>query len=135
MFLLNELLKKEKRRVVGLMSGTSADAVDAVLVEFTGVGADTRFESEIRSQFPDARLLMDLPLPDLADEMKQFAHYAGNDTGITHLAAACGLSVTALFGPTDPEIWAPRGDHVRVLRPATLREITVDDVLTAIRRK
>jgi len=40
--------------------------------------------------------------------------YVGNDCGITHLAAAVGTPVLALFGPTDPAIWAPRGPHVRV---------------------
>jgi len=40
--------------------------------------------------------------------------YIGNDSGITHLAAAVGTPVLALFGPTDPQIWAPRGPHVRV---------------------
>ena len=40
--------------------------------------------------------------------------YVGNDCGITHLAAAAGTPVLALFGPTDPAIWAPRGPHVRV---------------------
>ena len=35
--------------------------------------------------------------------------------GITHLAAAAGTRVLALFGPTDPAVWAPRGPNVRVL--------------------
>jgi ADP-heptose:LPS heptosyltransferase len=42
--------------------------------------------------------------------------YIGNDSGITHLAAAVGTPVLALFGPTDPGIWAPRGENVRVAR-------------------
>jgi ADP-heptose:LPS heptosyltransferase len=40
--------------------------------------------------------------------------YIGNDSGITHLAAAVGTPVLALFGPTDPDVWAPRGANVRV---------------------
>jgi len=40
--------------------------------------------------------------------------YVGNDSGITHLAAAVGTPVLALFGPSDPAIWAPRGENVRV---------------------
>jgi len=39
--------------------------------------------------------------------------YIGNDSGITHLAAATGIPVLALFGPSDPAVWAPRGEHVR----------------------
>ncbi len=42
--------------------------------------------------------------------------YIGNDSGITHLAAAAGAPVLALFGPTDPAVWAPRGPHVRIAR-------------------
>ena len=42
--------------------------------------------------------------------------YIGNDSGITHLAAAVGTPVLALFGPTDPAVWAPRGPHVQVGR-------------------
>jgi hypothetical protein len=55
--------------------------------------------------------------------------YIGNDSGITHLAAAAGTPVLALFGPTDPAIWAPRGD-VTVLH-GDLDEISVDAVLNA----
>jgi heptosyltransferase III len=41
--------------------------------------------------------------------------YVGNDSGITHLAAAVGAPVLALFGATDPGVWAPRGPNVRVM--------------------
>ncbi len=41
--------------------------------------------------------------------------YIGNDAGITHLAAAVGVPVVAVFGPTDPDIWGPRGKKVRIV--------------------
>ncbi len=57
--------------------------------------------------------------------------YVGNDSGITHLAAAVGTPVVALFGPTDPRIWAPRGPRVRVIAKPALKDITMDEVVAA----
>lgn len=55
-------------------------------------------------------------LYELACWLARAQLYIGNDSGITHLAAAVGTPVLALFGPTDPTVWAPRGDNVRVAR-------------------
>ncbi len=61
--------------------------------------------------------------------------YVGNDSGITHLAAAVGAPVVALFGPTDPVVWAPRGPRVRVvataLPGAPMEQIPLDRVFQA----
>jgi heptosyltransferase-3 len=35
------------------------------------------------------------------------ALYIGPDTSISHLAAACGVPMIAIFGPTNPQRWAP----------------------------
>ena len=53
-------------------------------------------------------------LYELACWLARASLYIGNDSGITHLAAAVGTPVLAWFGPTDPATWAPRGPHVRV---------------------
>jgi heptosyltransferase III len=55
-------------------------------------------------------------LYDLACWLASAAVYIGNDSGITHLAAAVGTPVLALFGPSDPHVWVPRGPHVQVVR-------------------
>jgi len=65
---------------------------------------------------------------DLACWLAAARLYIGNDSGITHLAAAVGTPSVAIFGPTDPAIWAPRGDNVRVIH-APLQSIEVDQVL------
>jgi ADP-heptose:LPS heptosyltransferase len=63
--------------------------------------------------------LNNLPLTRLAAVLKKCSLYLGNDTGITHLAAAVGTPVVALFGPTDPRVWGPRGDNVSILYKAS----------------
>jgi lipopolysaccharide heptosyltransferase III len=55
-------------------------------------------------------------LYELACWLARARIYVGNDCGITHLAAAVGTPVVALFGPTDPAVWAPRGPDVQVKR-------------------
>ncbi len=55
-------------------------------------------------------------LVELAGRIAAARLYIGNDSGITHLAAALGAPTVAIFGPTDPRVWAPRGENVRVLR-------------------
>jgi heptosyltransferase-3 len=54
--------------------------------------------------------------------------YIGNDSGITHLAAAVGTPVVAVFGPSDPAVWGPRGERVRVIS-GTAGWPEVDEVL------
>ncbi len=60
--------------------------------------------------------------------------YIGNDSGVSHLAAWCGIPAVVLFGPTNPEIWKPLGRNVTVLmsKDSSMNGITVDEVLTAI---
>ncbi len=57
--------------------------------------------------------------------------YIGNDSGITHLAAAVGVPVVAIFGPTDPAVWAPRGEQVHIIW-GSLEAINVEQVLHAV---
>jgi ADP-heptose:LPS heptosyltransferase len=71
-------------------------------------------------------------LYDLACWLARARLYIGNDSGPTHIAAAVGTPVVALFGPTDPHLWAPRGPHVRVLWQGR-EPASVDDVLAAAR--
>ncbi len=58
--------------------------------------------------------------------------YIGNDSGVTHLAAAIGVPVVAVFGPTDPRVWAPRGDRVRVVTGEPIETVPVTAVWEAV---
>lgn len=62
-------------------------------------------------------ILRDISLPILAGLLSQCAGYLGNDSGVSHLAAALGIPAFLLFGPTDPEIWGPKGKNVKILSP------------------
>ncbi len=50
-----------------------------------------------------------LPLKKLAAILEKCRLYTGNDSGVSHLAAAAGAPCVCVFGPTDPGIWSPRG--------------------------
>jgi len=63
----------------------------------------------------DVRFARNLPLPRLAAVLER-SIFIGHDSGISHLAAAGGASCILLFGPTDPDVWAPRNDNVQILR-------------------
>jgi ADP-heptose:LPS heptosyltransferase len=60
--------------------------------------------------------------------------YIGNDSGITHLAAAVETPVVALFGPTDPRIWAPRGRAISVISKPAIGDIEVEEIAAAVLR-
>jgi heptosyltransferase-3 len=61
-------------------------------------------------------LLENWQLGKLAALLSEADLYLGNDSGITHLAAACGAPTIALFGPTDPQVWGPQGPQVSIIR-------------------
>ena len=60
----------------------------------------------------DKNLVENPPLPLLGALLGNCDLYLGNDSGVTHLAAAMGKRTIALFGPSDPETWKPRGDTI-----------------------
>lgn len=91
----------------------------------------------LEREFGRNRVVSSLDLVELAGLLAGCAAYVGNDSGITHLAAAVGIRTVALFGPSDPAIWGPRGPHVRIIAAksptsAGLVAIPVSAVLSAL---
>lgn len=68
-----------------------------------------------------------LPLPELAGRLSTCAAFFGHDSGISHLAAACGVPSLLLFGPTDPAVWAPPQPWVTILRAENGDLASLDD--------
>lgn len=56
------------------------------------------------------------PLPALVSLARRSRLFVGNDSGLMHVAAACGTPVVALFGPNHPRRCGPRGVAHRVAR-------------------
>lgn len=74
-----------------------------------------------------------LPLDELAGRLARCRLFLGHDSGVSHLAAACGVPGVLLFGPTDPSMWAPPTPHVRVLeRGESVAEISLAEVQAAV---
>lgn len=71
-----------------------------------------------------------LPLIELAQRLSQCTQFVGHDSGISHLAAALGLPVLALWNESVEAVWRPRGNHVRVLRsPSGITDLSAAQVL------
>jgi ADP-heptose:LPS heptosyltransferase len=66
-----------------------------------------------------APFLVDLSLTQVLQVLCVADAYVGNDSGITHLAAAIGLDTFALFGPTDPSVYRPLGPNVCIIKDKT----------------
>ncbi len=67
-------------------------------------------------------LLEAMPLPTTAALLRQTRGLVTNDSGLMHLAAACGVPLVALFGPTSPTLYLPRisdrrGEPPRAVEP------------------
>ncbi len=114
-------------------------------IEAAGVGrpffsigeADSEIAGELSSAAPGRPVLTGLDLTELAGVFAECAAYVGNDSGITHLAAAAGAPTVAVFGPSDPARWGPRGPRSRVVssperRTDSLAAVSVDEVWAAV---
>jgi heptosyltransferase III len=82
-----------------------------------GGEADDKVVREFRARSSLQRLgtLLNASLADLCEALCGCTVFVGHDTGVTHLAAAVGTPTVALFGPTNPKVWAPLGQHVSVV--------------------
>jgi heptosyltransferase III len=81
----------------------------------------------------EVRFANNLPLPHLAAVLER-SIFIGHDSGISHLAAASGATCVLLFGPTDPDVWAPRNKTVQILRAQSgkLSDLKIEPVKIAV---
>ena len=101
------------------------------------LGPAERESAEVQRALHAEPHVVDSPsLSELAGVLAQCAGYVGNDSGVSHLAAAVGAPTVAVFGPTDPAVWAPRGERVAAVGGAAsggFAGVTAGAVCAALR--
>src|SRR5207245_810028 len=101
-----------------------------------GGEADSANLAVLRDVWRDKPVLFaeNLPLVYLPALFERAALFIGHDSGISHLAAAAGARCVLLFGPTDPDVWAPANPNVRVLtaQDGDLEKLEIDAVITSV---
>jgi ADP-heptose:LPS heptosyltransferase len=114
------------------------DALGDVPIVITAGPADDELIQELRQHLGDREkcsIIGDLSVTELAGVLAGANNYAGVDSGVSHLATALGVRTVAIFGPTDPAVWAPRGPGVCVLRNAdTTAAVSVAEAVQVLRR-
>ena len=120
------------RRVAELVQRLGQRDATCVLV---GAASDRDAGREIESALPSSARVVNLigrtDLRLLAGLLERCQAFVSNDSGAMHLAAAVGVPVTAIFGPTDERVTAPLGNHDVIIhqvfcRPCMLRDCPID---------
>lgn len=85
-------------------------------------------------EFEDFRCILGADLREIKTLLAGAALFLGNDSGPAHMAAAFGVPVVVLYGPSDPIIWAPWKTEAAVLTSPSglIGSIPVSDVLSAL---
>ncbi len=87
------------------------------------------------SAFRRWRTIPGAPLREIKSLIAGALLFVGNDSGPAHMAAAFGIPVVAVFGPSDPAIWAPWRTQAEVLTGrAGIESVSVRQVLDALER-
>jgi ADP-heptose:LPS heptosyltransferase len=79
----------------------------------------------LKDEFP---WYLHMGLYELAERMGRARLYLGNDSGVSHVAAAMAIPVIALFGPSNDTQWRPIGPAVKVLRAPPPDERALDQL-------
>ena len=82
-----------------------------------GSRLDIDVAQQIRQMTKSSPLLMAgrTTIKQFAAIAKKSALFIGSDSGAMHIASAVGTPVVALYGPSNPREWGPRGGSVEVL--------------------
>ena len=116
-----------------LIAGLTADGVQCVMI---GATADAATAAEVlrlgalNHGTPEGgRTIVNLvgrtDVPTLAGVFANCRGLVTNDSGAMHLAAAIGINITAMFGPTNESATAPRSASREPRTPSTEQRVTI----------
>ncbi len=93
---------------IAALANRIAPDLDAVVVVIGG-GGDAALVTAVkdRLEVESAQFAGILSFGEIAALARDAVFYLGNDTGLTHLAAAAGAKTAMILGPTDPQRYAP----------------------------
>jgi hypothetical protein len=100
--------------ILPVLEGLEAEGLETLLLQ--GPADKEVIERLLLYRTRRPIILRGLSVRVLAGVLSQVELFLGHDSGVTHLAALLGTPTVALFGPTDPARWAPRGLAVTVIR-------------------
>jgi predicted lipopolysaccharide heptosyltransferase III len=82
-----------------------------------GSDQDINLAQQVRQMAKSSPIIMAgrTTIKQFAAIAKKSALFVGSDSGAMHIASAVGTPVVALFGPSSPREWGPRGGPVEVL--------------------
>jgi ADP-heptose:LPS heptosyltransferase len=91
-------------------------AARGLTVVVTAGPGEESYVSHVAKHIDGTVILLGLSIPELAELIRGAKLYVGNDSGPTHLAAAVGTPVVAVWGSSDSRRWRPWSTRYRVVQ-------------------
>jgi heptosyltransferase-2 len=122
----------DTRKFIELIKKLHADYSNHILL--TSGWTDEPIIKDVSRELDNSNIkysvVHNLPVKKLAAILSRINLYITNDTGTMHIAGFTDAKMISLFGPTDPNEWAPIGKNKYYINSATknINDITVDEV-------
>lgn len=89
-----------------------------------------KISDELNKYSINYEMLHNYPVKKLGAILSETDLYITNDTGTMHIAGFSGVKLISLFGPTDPNEWAPKAKTAHYIKSSSdnINDISVDEV-------
>lgn len=118
--------------LVSQLTGDGGPCAGWRIALFGGPGDEVRAAPLVSAMGRECiKIFSEMDLLSVYAALGRCGAFIGNDSGLSHLAAAAGIPVLALFGPTDPARYGPWGGRTVQAADGAISNLSVDDVATA----